>query len=232
MALKASTWWSTLGKKLLMAATGLAMVGFLIGHLAGNLLLLAGDPEPYNAYSHFLISLGWVLIAIELVLLTILLVHVVAAISVSWTNRKSRQDRYQRYRTAGRSSKQNLASSTMVWTGVVLLVFTALHLYTFKYGPGEAEGFVAEVEGEQVRDLYRLVIEVFQNPWYVLWYVGAMTFMGFHLRHGFWSAFQSLGVHHPRYTPLIYTAGILLAVVLGVGFLLIPVWIFFLGGTA
>ncbi len=232
MASKASALWSTLGKKVLMAVTGIAMVGFLIGHLAGNFLLLTGDPDPYNAYSDFLIGLGWGLIVIELVLVAFFLVHVAAAVSVTRANRASRPGRYQRYRSAGEPSKQNVASRTMIWTGVVLFVFTVLHLYTFKYGPGEAEGYVSVIDGEQVRDLYRLVIEVFSNPWYVLWYVAAMAFMGFHLRHGFWSGFQSLGLHHPQYTRLIQVAGILLAIVLGVGFLLIPVWIYFLGGAA
>lgn len=232
MAFQASSIWSTLGKKILMAITGIAMVLFLIGHLSGNFLLLSGDPDPYNSYSHFLISLGWGLVAVELVLLAFFLIHVVSAISVVRNNRKSRPNRYHRYQSAGKPSKKNLASSTMIWTGIVLFVFTALHLYTFKYGPGIAEGYTAEIHGQQVRDLYRLVIEVFQNPWYVLWYVGAMIFMGFHLRHGFWSAFQSLGVHHPKYTRLIYTVGVILAIVLGVGFLLIPVWIYFQGGAA
>ncbi len=232
MALKDFPLWSTLGKKVLMAVTGIAMIGFLIGHLSGNFLLLTGNPDPYNQYSHFLLSLGWALIAIELVLVAIFLAHVVSAISVYLTNRKARPDRYRNYQSAGKPSQQTWASSTMIWTGVILFVFTALHLYTFKYGPGVAEGYKATINGEEVRDLYRLVIEVFQNPWYVLWYVGAMAFMGFHLRHGFWSAFQSLGLHHPRYTRWIHVVGILLAIVLGLGFLLIPVWIYFQGGAA
>ena len=80
-----------------------------------------------------------------------------------------------------------------------------------------------------MRDLHTLVWEVFQNPIYVAWYVGALIFLGFHLRHGFWSAFQSLGVHHPRFTPVIYSVGILVAIIISVGFLGIPLWIYFTG---
>ncbi len=80
-----------------------------------------------------------------------------------------------------------------------------------------------------MRDLHTLVWEVFRNPIYVAWYVGTLIFLGFHLRHGFWSAFQSLGINHRRYTPLIYSVGILVAIIISVGFLGIPLWIYFTG---
>lgn len=229
MSGKVSALWSTVGKKVVMAATGLAMFVFLIGHLAGNLLLFSDDPGPFNQYSHRLISLGGLLVVVELILLAFFLGHIVSGISVTWNNRKSRTSRYEKYKSAGKPSQQTLSSSTMIWTGIILFIFVPLHVYTFKYGPGIEQGYVAEVGGERVRDLHRLVAETFQNPIYVLWYVGAMVFMGFHLRHGFWSAFQSLGAYHPRYTPLIRTVGYVLAAVLGLGFLAIPIWIYLQG---
>jgi succinate dehydrogenase / fumarate reductase cytochrome b subunit len=94
-----------------------------------------------------------------------------------------------------------------------------------------AEGYTTTIDGEEVRDLYRLVIEEFQKPWYTLFYVVCMFLIGFHLRHGFWSAFQSLGVHHPKWSSHIYTLGLLVAVILGLGFIGIPVWVFLQGGS-
>ncbi len=229
MAGKTSVLWSTVGKKLIMALTGLAMFLFLIGHLSGNLLLFRGDGTAFNQYSHFLIGLGWLLVAVELVLLAFFLGHAAAGVLTAWGNRKSRPERYNRYASAGEPSRMNVSSKTMIWTGIVLFVFVTLHVYTFKYGPGVEQGYVVEIGGERVRDLHRLVIETFQNPLYVLWYVAAMIFLGFHLRHGFWSAFQSLGAYSPRFTPIINWVGYVFAVILGLGFLAIPVWIYFQG---
>jgi len=212
-----------------MALTGLAMVVFLIGHLSGNLLLFKSDPTPFNQYSHFLISTGWLLVVVELILLAFFVGHIVSGVTVAWKNRQARPHGYAKSASAGSPSQLTLSSKTMIWTGVVLFVFIALHVYTFKYGPGIEQGYVTEIHGEKVRDLHRLVIEVFQNPLYVFWYVAAMLFLAFHLRHGFWSALQSIGAFHPRLTPLVRAVGYVLAVVLGLGFLAIPLWIYIQG---
>lgn len=222
--------WSTVGRKAVTALTGLAFFIFLIGHLAGNLLILV-SAEAYNEYSHKLISLGGLLYVAEAILVIVFVGHAVFAISVTIRNRRARSHRYQVSGKQGPPSRMNSSSRTMIWTGITLFVFTVLHLITFKYGPDQDQGYVATVNGEQVRDLHRLVIEVFQEPVYVIWYVAAMVLLGFHLRHGIWSAFQSLGAYHPRYTPVIYTLGVLFAVVLGFGFLVIPVWIYLGGGV-
>ncbi len=225
MSHKASLLWSSVGKKFIMALTGLAMIVFLVEHLSGNLLLFSRNPEPFNKYSHFLTSFGSVLIVAELILLAVLVFHMISGISVALGKRKARPIGYQKTASAGGPSKKTVASSSMIYTGVLIFVFLAIHLKTFKFGPH----YTATVNGVEMRDLYRLVVEVFQKPGYVLWYVAAMVFLGLHLRHGFWSAFQSLGVNHPRYTSIIYAVGILTAVVLAVGFLAIPVWIYFRG---
>lgn len=221
--------WSSVGKKFLMALTGLAMVIFLIEHLSGNLLLFSQNPDPYNQFSHFLIGLGWLLIAAELGLIAILLFHMISAIAISIGKKKARPVAYAKTGNAGEPSKKTFSSKTMIWTGLLTFVFIAIHLKTFKFGPAEAEGYVRTVDGVQMRDLHTLVWDVFQNPIYVAWYVGTLIFLGFHLRHGFWSAFQSLGVNHPRYTPIIYSVGILVAIIISVGFLGIPLWIYFTG---
>lgn len=214
--------WNSVGKKVIMGLTGLLMVLFLIEHLTGNLLLLNPDPAPFNKYSHFLISFGWFLVVAELLLLAIFVGHVVAALSVTLRNRRARNQKYVMLRSAGPPSKKNVASTTMIYSGILIFVFLVIHLKTFKYGPY----YTTEIDGVVMRDLYRLVVETFSKPGYVIWYVAAMVFLGLHLRHGFWSAFQSLGMHHPRYTPIIYSVGILIAVVLALGFIGIPVWIY------
>ena len=120
----------------------------------------------------------------------------------------------------------------MIITGIILAVFITYHVITFKYGPGVSDGYVTNINGVEMRDLYRLVVESFQNVYIMLGYVICMILLGFHLRHGFWSAFQSLGVQHKRLVPLIYGVGILLAFVLAIGFLFIPIYIYFTGGAA
>lgn len=230
MAKSGSALWSTVARKFFLALTGLSLFVFVCGHLAGNLLLFIG-PEAFNTYSHKLISLGGLLYLIEIGLLAVFLVHVFTAVTVTWSNWKARPDRYSVKASQGGPSKLTISSKTMIWTGLVIFVFLVIHLVTFKYGPGVAEGYIAYVDGEPVRDLHRLVVESFKNELYVLFYVASMIVMGYHLRHGFWSAVQSLGGHHPRWTPVLYGVGVFAALVLGVGFLVIPVW-FYLGGVA
>ncbi len=224
--------WNSVGKKIVMAITGLAMIIFLIEHLSGNLLLFNKDPAPYNKYSHFLISFGWIVIVAELILIAILIFHMISGISIFLGKRKARPVGYTKTANAGGPSKKTISSTTMIYTGILLFVFLLIHLKTFKFGPGIEEGYVVGTNGgEPIRDLHRLVYEVFQKPGYVIWYVAAMIFLGFHLRHGFWSAFQSLGAYHPRYMPIIYAIGIIVAIVLAVGFLGIPIWIYFTGAS-
>lgn len=218
---------SSVGKKYIMAASGLAMVIFLIEHLTGNLMLLNANPDPYNVYSHFLISLGDVLVVVEFIFIGFLLFHVWSGISIALGKKKARPEAYAKSGNAGGASKKTFSSKTMIFTGLLTFVFIAIHLRTFKFGTE----YKTMVDGVEMRDLYTLVWEVFRSPVYVIWYVGALVFLGFHLRHGFWSAFQSLGVSHPRYSPFIHSVGILLAFVLAVGFIGIPLWIFFTGGA-
>ncbi len=222
--------WSTVAKKFLLALTGLSLFVFVGVHLAGNLLLFVG-PDAFNFYSHTLMGLGGLLYVAEAILVAFFLIHFVTGAAVAWGNWRARPGRYRASGQKGGPSRMTVASRTMIWTGLILLVFTVIHVATFKYGPGEAEGYVTLLDGEPVRDLYRLVAETFNSEVYVIWYVAAMIFLGFHLSHGFWSAVQSLGIHDPRWTPILYGFGVVAAVLLGVGFLVIPVWFYF-GGSA
>ena len=125
---------------------------------------------------------------------------------------------------AGGASRKTLASRSMILSGIVLLVFVPVHVWMFKFGPGIAQGYSTSVGGERLRDLYRLVAEWFQDPLVVGAYVAVMLLLGTHLRHGFWSAFQSLGATNPKYMPLINAVGVLFAVLMAVGFLLLPIY--------
>src|SRR5262245_21954897 len=190
-----------------MAVTGLLLIGFLVLHLAGNLLVFAG-PESFNAYSHRLVSNPFVYLA-EGGLLVLFVGHFVNGILVTLRNRSARPVGYEVKGRARYTSHKSIASATMVVSGLVVLVFVPLHLYTFKFGP-----HYASTADPGVRDLYRLVLEVFQDRLHVAWYVVAMVVIGFHLWHGFGSGLESLGVAYR--TPL-RRAGQVLAVALAGG---------------
>lgn len=217
---------SPIGKKLLTGITGLAWVLFVILHMVGNLGYF-GAGEAYNLYSDMLLSTGPLLYAVEAVLLVALVIHAVVGINIYVRKRRARRTGYERYETAGRPSLQTPSSRSMIFTGIVLLVFLIIHLDTFKFGPGVAEGYVVSVGGGEIRDLRRLVTEKFQNPLYAFGYTGVMILLGFHLRHGIWSAFQSLGAMSTRLTPVVYAVGTVLAIGIALGFLVLPLYIYF-----
>jgi succinate dehydrogenase / fumarate reductase cytochrome b subunit len=224
--------WSSVAKKIISGVTGLCLIGFVIVHLLGNLALLLGNAEFFNRYSHFLNSFGWLIVLLELGLLGFFLFHIVMGIAVWFDKKNARPEGYQKKAKAGPPSRMTLSSRTMIITGPVLLVFLVIHVLSFKYGPGVEQGYVTYIHGVEMRDMYSLVVDVFQNEAYAIGYVLVMIFLGYHLRHGFWSAFQSLGINHPRWTPVIYGVGVIVAIILATGFLLLPVVIYFRGGAA
>ncbi len=219
---------SSVGKKILMAVTALSLVLFVITHLLGNLKLLSRDSSSFNLYAHKLESLGGLLYIAEIGLLTLFLTHITIAVSIFLTTRKARPVGYYVSKDLSKQSYSFLGSTTMIYTGGIVLAFLVIHLLHFKFGPGVKAGYVKEVNGESVRDLHRLVIEGFQSFWYVLFYVISISLLGVHLSHGIWSAFQSLGASHPRYTPLIFGSGILIALTLSLGFLSLPILVYFM----
>jgi succinate dehydrogenase / fumarate reductase cytochrome b subunit len=216
---------SSVGTKILLAFTGLFLFLFLVAHLIGNLLAMVG-PEAFNAYSHKLISNPLIYLA-EAGLAAIFLVHVWKAVTNWAANRSARPVAYVNKNWAGHTSRKSIASSTMIYTGVATFAFVIWHLKTFKYGAWYT------VAGEpEVRDLYRLLLEVFQSPVYVVFYTVSMILILFHLRHGLSSAMQSLGANHPRYDPWIFRIGFALALIIGLGFAVIPVWAYFVGSRS
>jgi succinate dehydrogenase / fumarate reductase, cytochrome b subunit len=218
---------TSVGTKVLVGATGLLLFLYLILHLAGNLLLFLG-PETFNEYSHLLIS-NPLVIPVEIGLAAIFLIHAYKAVTNFLANRRARPVGYHKYTwTRGGVSRKGVASSTMILSGIVVFVFVLVHLYQFKYGP---EYLVAQAEpggaGAEIRDLYRLEVEVFSNVLNVVFYLFCMVVVGSHLWHGIASAFESLGASHPRYTPWVFGIGKVLAFVVTMGFLVIPPFVFF-----
>lgn len=213
------------GRKILTAITGLALAIFIIFHLIGNLMLFGG-PQAFNEYTLKLESMGWLLYLAEAVLALFFLVHAYEGIVIYLRKRKARPQNYAMYKSKGDPSRQSLSSRSMIFTGIVLLVFLVIHLKTFKYG--ETETVI--INGQQARDLKTLVIDTFQDPLYAFGYTFVMILLGFHLGHGVWSAFTSLTVSDKRLSGVIYAIGIIFAILMAVGFIFIPLYIYFTGG--
>jgi succinate dehydrogenase / fumarate reductase cytochrome b subunit len=209
---------SSVGTKLLIGATGLLLFAYLILHLAGNLMVFGGQ-ETFNHYSHALIS-NPLIVPIELVLALIFVIHIYKTV-VMWTrNQAARPVAYERKSWAGHTSRKSVASTTMIWTGLLTLVFVVVHVAQIKYGTWY------QIGDPPIRDLYRTEIEVFSNPVWVAVYVVGMVLIGFHLRHGIASAFQSLGANHPVFTKRLVAVGTVIAILIAGGFAIIPIWVY------
>lgn len=219
---------SSLGQKILMALSGLGLMGFLITHLAGNLTLLSKNPDLFNRYAKGLLDLGPLLIIAEVGLLSLALLHIVTAVRLKLNHSKAKPIGYNRQVSKGGPSLWNAASMNMIITGSVLLVFLVLHILHFKFGPGLAEGYATIIDSQETRDLHRLVIESFQDPKIVVFYTGVMILLMLHLRHGFWSAFQSLGLMKPEFSRTFYCFGFFIALLLAGGFTLLPIYLYFM----
>ena len=223
---------STLGRKYLMGASGFALVLFLVVHLLGNLTLYSNTGDAMNTYSARLHALGLGLVILEIGLALTIILHIITAIQVTYSAKAARPIGYENARSKGGPTKNTPASRNMIITGLVLAVFLVVHIIQFRFGPNIEEGYTTTVSGVMVHDIYRLVVETFMDIKWVAFYVACMVFLGFHFRHGFWSAFQSLGVINPRWSKPIYAMGFLIAILLTVGFLFIPIYIYATQGGA
>lgn len=210
---------SSVGTKLLIGVTGLLLFAYLILHLVGNLLLFAGQ-ETFNHYAHTLVSNPLVIPA-EIALLLLFLVHIYKTVTMWGANQRARAVGYQKKTWAGHASRKSVSSTTMIWTGLVTLVFVVIHLAQMKFGAWY------EIGDPAIRDLYRTEVEVFASPLWVAVYVVCMILIGFHLRHGISSAFQSVGADHPVYTRRLVVFGTVMAILIGGGFAVIPLWVYF-----
>jgi succinate dehydrogenase / fumarate reductase cytochrome b subunit len=210
---------SSVGTKLLIGLTGLLLFLYLILHLAGNALIFAG-PDIFNTYSHTLIS-NPLILPIEIALLVVFLLHVYKAVTNYVANRRARPIGYEQKRFAGHTSRKSVASSTMIWSGLIVFLFIIVHVKQFKYG-----AWYQTVSDDPIRDLARTEYEVFAQPIWVAFYVIATLLVGLHLRHGISSGFQSIGFDHPVYTRRLTQWGVGFAILIGVGLAIIPIWVF------
>jgi len=204
---------SSLGKKAVMAVTGLLLVGFLIAHLAGNLTLYAdAEGRAFDAYCAQLKSFGPLLYVAEVLLALLFLVHIYLGVRLTLENRDARRSGYGIRNTRGR---QTLGSATMFVTGTLVLGFLIKHLLDYRLNSAFDAGPAAAVRAS------------FRQPLGVAIYVIGMAALGLHLSHAFRSAFQSLGLSHPRLVPLLERTGLALAIALPLGFASIPLYLHF-----
>ncbi len=210
---------SSIGRKYLMAVTGLLWSGFVLTHMLANMLILF-SPEAYNRYSHILISNPLIYIA-EAALVVTLVVHAYSGVNLWLRNQRTKPQHYAVTPTGAKGA--SLASKSMIYSGTITLVFVILHLITFKFG----KYYEVVYDGVVMRDLHRLVIEVFQSPAYVGWYLVCLVLLGVHLYHGFSSGFQTLGLNHPRYNRAIKGLGYFYGIVVAAGFISQPLYVFF-----
>jgi len=220
-----TSFFSSLGKKIFMGITGLMLSGFILVHLIGNIVLLSPDRDPFNKYANFLTNgLGNAIYILEFGLAAIFLIHFIYAVWVKLSNYFARPVKYAIVTNAKGKSKKSIGSMTMIWTGLLIISFTIYHLFNFKYG---TMIMYTTADGQYLRDLYATVYNFFDNIWNVTLYVVVMVALGFHVSHGFWSAFQSLGLNGPRFTPFSYGIGTVFALVMAIGFIAFPVIVFF-----
>ena len=210
---------SSVGTKFIMAITGLVWAGFVFGHMAGNMLMFV-SADAYNLYGHAITS-GYLIYVIEIVLIAALMVHVISALSLVIRNGSARKEGY--YVQSRGSKSASWASRTMAVQGSMILAFVIYHIATFKFGPV----YWTEIEGQKVRDLYRLVTEVFAQPGYVMWYILCLVLLGFHLSHGIGSLIQSTGLLNDRTQKWSQSISRIYGIVVAAGFLSQPIVMFF-----
>lgn len=206
---------AAIGKKIVMGVTGLIGIGFVLLHMAGNLLAFRGS-EALNAYAHFLASTGELLWLLRFVLIAAVILHVIAAYQLTLQNRAARPVGY----VNREPQVSTWAARTMRWGGVLLLVFIVLHIMHFTNPGWRPDGVFVK------SDVYANIVISFRIWWVTLFYVLAMMSLGLHLYHGVWSSVRSIGAAQPSPRPLHRRVALALAVALWLGFTAVPVAVF------
>lgn len=211
---------SSLGKKYLMALTGLFLCSFLVIHFLGNITLYT-DPVQFNEYTRFMSS-NPIIRVMEIVLVAGFLTHIIDAIMLTRANKKAQPVKY-----AMDKKQSSWYSRNMGLTGSVILAFLVLHLQSFWYGyKFGSPAYTTDSAGLPIKDMYTMVTEAFGEFWYSGLYVIAVTLLGIHLNHGFQSAFQSVGLRHKKYTPTIKMLGTAFSILISLGFISFPIYFF------
>lgn len=224
---------ASLGRKWIMALTGLFLCTFLVGHLAGNLQLFIPGEEgkiKFNDYAYFMTHNPLVK-ALSYLTYASVIFHVIDGIILTIRNKKARPVKYHTNKPAKNSA---WSSRNMGILGTMLLVFIVVHMCNWWYVMhfGELRSYTSPETGHTVKDLHESVVTFFDNSIneyayiYIVLYVVSMFALGFHLLHGFQSGFQSLGINHPVYTPVIKFVGTAFAIVVPGLFASIPVYLF------
>jgi succinate dehydrogenase / fumarate reductase, cytochrome b subunit len=215
---------TSVGKKYLMALSGLVWAGFTLVHMAGNMLMFVSK-DAYNSYGHMLTS-GSIIYVVETLLIGSILLHVLYGVALTLQNRKARGP--QKYAMTGSKIKgASLSSRTMIFQGTLILMFIILHLITFKFGTH----YDTTVNGVVMRDIFRLVFEVFADPIYVAWYSVCLLLLGIHLSHGVGSTLQSLGLFADRDDKKLKIVSWVYGAVVACGFLSQPLYVFLNKGS-
>ncbi len=217
---------SSIGQKFVMGITGLLLCGFLVVHLAGNLLVYVGA-DAYNNYAKELHSMMLLPVA-ETGLFLLLFAHVALAFKLTSDNRKARQITYHEKQSKiqeppsifGRTP-MGRTSSWMFISGSIILIFLIMHMIDMKLHLNPTVDY-------KDQSPYGIIVQVLGSVLSAPIYIVGTIVLGFHLSHGFWSAFQSLGLNHPKYTPWIKKLAILFAIVIAAGFVSLPLWGFFI----
>jgi succinate dehydrogenase / fumarate reductase cytochrome b subunit len=215
---------STLGRKLIMAFTGLFLILFLTGHVSGNMLLFKGDGgQAFNMYAKFMTTNPAVKLLSYLTYISVL-GHIIYSIALSQHNKSARPVPYS---TSNGSSNSAWSSRNMGVLGTIILIFLVVHLQGFWAQMHWGEVPMITYEGEEYKNLFLIVSEAFKQEWLVALYVLSMIFLGFHLSHGFTSAFQTLGINHKKYSPAIKAIGTAYSILVPALFASMPVYIYF-----
>ena len=220
MGTNAGLFSSSLGKKYLMAITGLFLCSFLIIHFLGNIALFT-NPVQFNEYTRFMSS-NPIIRVMEIVLVLGFLTHIIDAIILTRANKKAQPVKY-----AMNKNKSSWYSRNMGLTGTIILVFLILHLQSFWYEYKFGEVLMTiDSNGDEIKDMFTIVKTAFSEWWYSAIYIIAMILLGSHLNHGFQSAFQSVGLRHKKYTPTIKMLGVGFSISITIGFISFPIYFF------
>lgn len=210
---------STLGRKLIMALTGLFLILFLVVHLIGNLqLLIPDDGQAFNLYA-FSMANNPLIRVVSIGNFVFILMHVIYSILLTRHNKKARPVAYS---IVNPSKKTLWASRNMGILGTLILIFLLVHLRAFYYEIKFGEIPTSVYDGVTYKNVYAIVADAYSNILYVIFYVVMMGVLGFHLAHGFASAFQTLGLNHAKYSPLIKKVGFGFSIIVPALFALIP----------
>ena len=212
-----SHWYlSSIGSKLVMAATGVLLFGFLVGHLTGNLLMFAG-PDAMNTYAHWLKEKGGLLWGARLGLFIVFTVHIASAIRVNRQNRAARSKAY----AVSNYVATTYAARTILVSGLIVLAFVIYHLLHYTLGVTNPEYFrMFDVKGRP--DVYGMVVSGFSSRTVTGAYIVAMLMLASHLSHGLTSLFQTFGLHGPKFKPFASKLGPVVAILMFIGFVSIP----------